>query len=104
MFYVFHQNNSGGYFTEPAKTIMGKDAGDSEQATEIALKAGMYFDGIKAGVDCECCGDRWYPMAMDFDTADDAIDYANQLDLGLDANIPNYIIVDDLDVEDTVLE
>ncbi len=104
MIYVFHQNNSGGYFTEPAKNIIVKDASDSEQATEIALKAGMYFDGIMAGVDCECCGDRWYPMAEEFDTADDAIAYANKLDLGLDANIPNYIIVDDLDVEDTVLE
>ena len=104
MFYVFRQNNSGGYYTQPAKNIIVKDARDSEQATEVALKAGMYFDGIKAGVDCECCGVRWDPMAMDFDTADDAIDYANQLDLGLDANIPNYIIVDDLDVEDTVLE
>tara|TARA_R100000008_G_scaffold15335_2_gene7481 strand:- start:2065 stop:2379 length:315 start_codon:yes stop_codon:yes gene_type:complete len=104
MFYVFHQNNSGGYFTKPAKNIIVKDARDEEHATEIALQAGMYFGGIEAGIDCECCGDRWYPMAMDFDTADDAIEYANQLNFSSDANIPAYVMVDDLDVEDTILE
>ena len=103
MFYVFRQNNSGGYFTEPAKNIIVKDASDSEQATEIALKAGMYFDGIMAGVDCECCGDRWFPMTESFVMLHDAIDYAGR---GYSDNdgVPQYVIVDDLDVEDTVLE
>ena len=103
MFYVFHQNNSGGYFTEPAKNIIVKDAGDSEQATEVALKAGIYFNGIAAGLDCSCCGDRWFPMTESFDMLHDAIDYAGR---GYSDNdgVPQYVIVDDLDVEDTVLE
>ena len=104
MIYTYRQNNSGGYYTQPAKNIIVKDARDSEHACEIAMAAGMYLQGVAAGSDCSYCGDRWYPMAEEFDTADDAIAYANKLDFGLDANIPNYIIVDDLDVADTILE
>jgi hypothetical protein len=25
-------------------------------------KAGIYFNGVEDGQDCECCGDRWYPQ------------------------------------------
>ncbi len=104
MIYSFHQNNSGGYFTLPAKNIIVKDAKDSEHATEIALKSGMYLGGVAAGTDCSCCGDRWYGIDHEFDTLAEAITAAENGYTGGEAHIPQYIVVDDLDVEDTVLE
>ena len=103
MIYSFHQNNSGGYFCQPARNIIVKDARDSEHATEIAMAAGMYLHGVAAGTDCGCCGDRWYGVDNEHDTIDDAIAYAND-GYRTDDGIPQYIIVDDLDVDDTVLE
>jgi len=103
MIYSFRQNNSGGYYTQPAKYIIVKDARDSEHATEIALASGMYLNGVAAGSDCSCCGDRWYGMDYEFETVEDAIADALEFDFG-DRDVPDYIIVDDLDVEDTVLE
>jgi len=103
MIYSFNQNNSGGYYTEPAKNIIVQDARDEKHATEIALKAGMYFDGVAYGTDCDCCGDRWYPMANEYDHINEAIADASY-DLCTGDRIPQYIIVDDLDIDDTVLE
>ena len=103
MIYSFRQNNSGGYYTEPAKHIIVKDAKDSEHATEIALASGMYLGGVAAGTDCSCCGDRWYGIDSEFNTVEDAIAEAKEFDFG-SHEVPQYIIVDDLDIEDTVLE
>jgi len=101
--YSFRQNNSGGYYIQPAKYIIVKDARDSEHAVEIAMAAGMYLHGVAAGSDCYCCGDRWYGMDYKFDTVEDAI--ADALDYDREQNeVPHYIVVDDLDVLDTVLE
>ena len=102
MIYNFHQNNSGGFFTQPAKNIIVKDARDSEHALEIAMAAGLYLDGVRGGADCECCGDRWDGGSYDFDTLDEAIESAS--DISWNDEIPPYIVVDDLDVADTVLE
>jgi hypothetical protein len=63
----------------------------------------MYLNGVANGTDCNCCGDRWYGMECEFDTVDEAIEHADNFDFG-DKDVPNYIVVDDLDVEDTVLE
>ena len=101
--YSFHQNNSGGFYALPAKNIIVKDARDSEHATEIAMAAGMYFNGVSRGIDCECCGDRWYGMDYEFNTVEEAIESAKRSDFG-DNSVPMYIVVDELDVEDTVLE
>ena len=103
MIYRFHQNNSGGYFFPPAKNIIVKDARDSEHATEIAMAAGMYLNGVANGVDCDCCGDRWYGIDNEHETLEDAIEYANDGYRDNDG-VPQYIVVDDLDVADTVLE
>ena len=95
MIFSFRQNNSGGYYTEPAKSIIVKDASDEKSAIEIALKAGMYFNGIADGKDCSCCGDRWYCMPFDHDTIDEAIEFvSNTYDDG--SSIPQYIIVEEL--------
>ena len=59
-FYRFHQNNSGGYFDGPVNVIV--EARSGSEANQIAQdRAGIYFDGVEKGFDCECCGDRWYP-------------------------------------------
>lgn len=62
MYYTLRQNNSGGYFDYDA------DHG----ITEFVIVEGNSVDDIKSklnfiinsypgrGVDCPCCGDRWY--------------------------------------------
>ena len=118
MIYNFDQNNSGGYYVKPAQNIIVKDARDEKHAIEIALDAGMYFDGVADGVDCDCCGDRWYGMAHEYDTLDKAVADAVLGFHDEHNSIPKYVIVggssdwrvrgsnyyDDLDIADTVLE
>lgn len=60
MFYTFHQNNSGGYFTGPHYIII--EASDHHEANKIATLHDVYFDGVTDGIDCECCGDRWHEV------------------------------------------
>jgi len=61
MFYTFSQNNSGGSFevTDSVAEYVVVEANDLTHAIERALAIGIYFDGVNAGLDCECCGDRW---------------------------------------------
>lgn len=108
MIYSFRQNNSHGYYCLPAKHIIVKNARDSEHATEIAMAAGVYFNGVAAGSDCSCCGDRWYNYDYEYDTMEDALLNITREDIIRDSmesdGVPHYIVVDDLDVLDTVLE
>jgi hypothetical protein len=67
-YFHFSQNNSGGHFCfyEPEGithhvVIQAKDADD---ANNRAVGIGLYFDGCENGQDCECCGDRWYPVGL----------------------------------------
>lgn len=64
MFYHFNQNNSGGGFDVDTKAGITVnvivEAPSVAEAVEKAKSIGLYFDGVDAGVDCECCGDRWY--------------------------------------------
>lgn len=64
MFFTYTQNNSGGRFRyDNARGITHYviiEAPDADTANNIARKIGLYFDGCKRGIDCECCGDRWY--------------------------------------------
>lgn len=64
------QNNSYGRFEPPCIHLV-IEACSPEHARDRALSAGAYFDGVAAGKDCGCCGDRWYapsgngdPVAM----------------------------------------
>ena len=61
-FYEFRQNNSGGSFDvdDDVCKWMFIEANDCEQANKIAQDLGVYFDGCDSGLDCDCCGDRWY--------------------------------------------
>ena len=124
MIYNFDQNNSGGYYAKPAQNIIVKDARDEKHAIDIALKAGMYFDGVADGTDCDCCGDRWVPMAQEYDSLKEAVADANRSFIDEHNGVPKYVIVDggsgdsiknwrirgsnyyldDLDISDTVLE
>lgn len=61
-FYEFCQNNSGGSFdvNEHITHRVLIEANDADEAIDIAESLGIYFDGVENGMDCECCGDRWY--------------------------------------------
>jgi len=124
MIYNFDQNNSGGYYVKPAQNIIVKDARDEKHAIEIALKAGMYFNGVADGTDCDCCGDRWNGISEEYGDLDKAVADANKSFIDEHNGVPKYVIVDggsgdsiknwrvrgsnyyldDLDISDTVLE
>lgn len=64
MFYHFNQNNSGGWCHND-EDLCHHVIIEAENASEANARAeglGIYFDGVENGRDCECCGDRWYPV------------------------------------------
>ena len=63
-FYHFRQNNSGGYFDENNNVCINVfiEAHSDSEANLLADNFGIYFDGCEQGIDCSCCGDRWYPV------------------------------------------
>ncbi len=101
--YSYSQNKSGGFYCGPAQNIIVVDAKSEEHALETAEKAGLYLNGVMAGSDCECCGDRWHDTPREFDTVEEAKASAEkysspegQGNLILDI-IPSYLVTDDLD-------
>lgn len=76
--FIYTQNNSGGDFDYPEwtgpedlggvfaswrteKVDVWVIAESASEANELVQEyAGVYFDGCDSGLDCECCGDRWY--------------------------------------------
>jgi hypothetical protein len=62
MFYDFDQNNSGGHFIVDDKVChrLFIEADSQEDAIAKAEELGCYWDGVSRGLDCPCCGDRWY--------------------------------------------
>lgn len=36
------------------------EAESAAEANRLAQYNGLYFDGVDDGIDCDCCGDRWY--------------------------------------------
>lgn len=64
-YYHFSQNNSGGEFDfDESKGITRHvviEAENASEANQIALRIGMYWNGVSEGIDCSCCGDRWWP-------------------------------------------
>jgi hypothetical protein len=61
-FFEFNQNNSGGSFDCDDKLChrLLIEADNVDEAVDIAEGFGVYFNGCDRGMDCECCGDRWY--------------------------------------------
>ena len=70
-FYEFSQNNSGGSFDVDNDVChrLFIEATNAEQANRIAQDLGVYFNGCDSGMDCNCCGDRWYEVD-DYDVVD----------------------------------
>lgn len=63
-FYTFRQNNSGGSWVGPLYVIV--EAYSAAEANGLAqLYTPVYFDGCSTGLDCHCCGDRWYEQYFD---------------------------------------
>lgn len=64
--YLFQQNNSGGkfHFTDDLSQRVYIEAYDANHANSLAENIGIYFDGCRKNIDCNCCGDRW-DMAYD---------------------------------------
>jgi len=62
-FFTYNQNNSGGFFVFDKDRGIGEhviiEALDANDADARAESIGLYFDGVGAEMDCECCGDRW---------------------------------------------
>ena len=67
-FYIFDQNNSGGYWDKVLGYVVIIEAETPEKANEKAEEIGIYFDGVETGEDCPCCGDRWCRVEDDYDT------------------------------------
>lgn len=65
MFWHFNQNNSGGIFDfdefSGITVNVIIEADSFNQANSRAEEIGLYFNGCDTGVDCPCCGNRWYP-------------------------------------------
>lgn len=66
MFYTFIQNNSGGFFDadDDVAPYVIIEAGSAKKANARAMDKGIYFNGVSKGMDCPCCGDRWYTVDM----------------------------------------
>jgi hypothetical protein len=65
MYYTYRQTHSGGRVTRNATLAdyVIIEAESAEQADCRLLALGGYFDGVEAGIDCPCCGDRWQRAA-----------------------------------------
>lgn len=94
-FFTYHQNNSGGFF------VIDPDAGVSHNviieadsvryADEYAKTAlEIYFDGVEKGIDCMCCGDRWYRLSSTGDDTPSVYDghtLGESMRVDVDANV-----------------
>lgn len=65
-FYTFRQNNSYGSFEFSEDyghtVVVIIEAENAAEANRLAIMKELYFDGCLTGIDCSCCGDRWYPV------------------------------------------
>lgn len=68
-FYEFNQNNSGGGFDVDDKVChrLFIEATSLDEAISKAENLGCYWNGVDNGMDCECCGDRWYEPSSHVD-------------------------------------
>lgn len=68
-YFEFTQNNTGGSFDIDDERGIGPRvwiaADDAGHANYRAQRIGLYWDGVSAGMDCPCCGDRWYEQFSD---------------------------------------
>ena len=88
--YRFRQNNSEGRHKEPAHDVFIEAPNDC-YANAIAIYYKLYFDGCDNGVDCKCCGDRWFKAsprdAYDWEVIENHIAW-NRPNLKDDSGLP----------------
>lgn len=56
MFFLFEQNNTGGFYVEGLPERLFVEASTATEANAIAVANGVDFDDDG----CPCCGPRWY--------------------------------------------
>lgn len=68
-FFTFSQNNSGGSFIDNGSLgdYVVIEADNADDANERAMALGIYFNGVDEGIDCDCCGNRWYEVSGEGD-------------------------------------
>lgn len=75
MWYEYSQNNSGGNHVYDDNLGLSErvfvEADSAKEADEYAESIGIYFDGVDDGIDCDCCGDRWYPQVSWYGAEDE---------------------------------
>lgn len=94
MFYIYDQNNSGGFWSEPALHVI-IEADSPEEADHNALFAGVYFDDTYS-IDCGCCGTRWTRQSDWSETCtdiDEAIKKADRGSIVGNDGLPNYYVL-----------
>jgi len=84
-FYHFSQNNSGGHFSGPPHVVI--EAINASEANYIAQQNDIYFNGCASGIDCTCCGDRWYEKWSDGDGNDQPCVYGEPIEFAKTGNI-----------------
>ena len=82
-YFSYRQNNSGGDFIVDEDDLIATyviiQATDGEDANRRAIAHGLYFDGIRKGRDCECCGDRWHEVWRDEEGMEEPTAYPPEL-------------------------
>jgi hypothetical protein len=71
-FYEISQTNTGGSFVTDDKLChrLFIEASSEDEAISKAEDLGCYWNGVDEGMDCPCCGDRWYPSGNGVDLED----------------------------------
>jgi hypothetical protein len=64
LYYTYRQNNSSGGRQGPRYITIEAESAD-EANTLAPLVSDIYFNGVRDGYDCPCCGDRWIRVDED---------------------------------------
>jgi hypothetical protein len=79
-YYHFRQNNTGGYYAPDTTHHIIIKADTADEANRIAVeRTPIYFDGVANGLDCQCCGDRWYAQWDDDEGASEPLIYGRTI-------------------------
>ena len=102
-FYVLTQNNSGGSFVTDDKLChrLIIEASSEKEVISIAEDLGCYWNGCNEGMDCPCCGDRWYPSPdlidlEDMNTKWNGYEISQWLGSGTKESVQEDVVITDL--------
>lgn len=81
-YYVYKQSNPGGceyyIYNKKITAYIFIEANTPKESNKIAKSIGIYFDGVKNGIDCSCCNDRWTPININSKKYNDPEEYFNE--------------------------